>query len=75
MNTGIQFRPSQSEKPTARRRKPRGCVIAFAFAIYALFVWLIVPPWWSLVLLSFGGGVFDGQVYRRNMRNNRVTHN
>jgi hypothetical protein len=29
---------------------------------------LIVPPWWSVLLLAFGWCVFDGQVYRRNMR-------
>jgi hypothetical protein len=23
------------------------------FALYAIFVWLVVPPWWSLLLLFF----------------------
>jgi hypothetical protein len=45
------------------------------FAVYCVFVWLIVPPWWSVLLLAFGWCVFDGQVYRRDMRNNRVGHN
>jgi hypothetical protein len=29
------------------------------FALYAIFIWLIVPPWWSLLCLLLGWSVCE----------------